>query len=140
MKMTRRRVLGLLAGAAAVVGVPSVWITRMKTYDGPASDHFNGTHFFDPDGSPPKSLGEVLRWQFGPGRKRAAWPEWMASPHANTRPKPGACMKLIEESLVEALLNYLGSRPINEAVQGWMALKNLSDASEPENVKTNTPE
>src|SRR6266851_5298910 len=70
MKMTRRRVLGLLAGAAAVVGVPSVWITRMKTYDGPASDHFDGTHFFDPDGSPPKSLGEVLRWQFGPGRKR----------------------------------------------------------------------
>src|SRR4030088_3539282 len=86
MKMTRRRVLGLLAGAAAVVGVPSVWITRMKTYDGPASDHFNGTHFFDPDGSPPKSLGEVLRWQFGPGRKRAAWPEWMASPHADTPP------------------------------------------------------
>ena len=50
MKMTRRRVLGLLAGAAAVVGVPSVWITRMKTYDGPVSDHFDGTHFFDPDG------------------------------------------------------------------------------------------
>ena len=37
----------------------------MKTYDGPVSDHFDGTHFFDPDGAPPKSLGEVLRWQFG---------------------------------------------------------------------------
>ena len=37
----------------------------MKTYDGPVSDHFDGLHFFDPDGSPPKSLGEVLRWQFG---------------------------------------------------------------------------
>ena len=42
----------------------------MKTYDGPASDHFDGTHFFDPDGVPPKSLAEVLRWQFGGDRKR----------------------------------------------------------------------
>ena len=50
MKITRRRVLGLLAGAAAVVGVPSIWISRMKTYAGPVSDHFDGTHFFDPDG------------------------------------------------------------------------------------------
>jgi hypothetical protein len=32
---------------------------------GPASDHFDGRRFFDPDGVPPKSLGEVLRWQFG---------------------------------------------------------------------------
>ena len=37
----------------------------MKTYDGPVSDHFDGMRFFDPDGVPPKSLGEVLRWQFG---------------------------------------------------------------------------
>ena len=44
----------------------------MKTYDGPVSDHFDGTRFFDPDGVPPKSLGEVLRWQFGGDRKRAA--------------------------------------------------------------------
>ena len=43
----------------------------MKTYDGPVSDHFDGLHFFDPDGAPPKSLGEVLRWQFGGGRQRA---------------------------------------------------------------------
>nr|WP_233286218.1 MBL fold metallo-hydrolase [Bradyrhizobium brasilense] len=58
----------------------------MKTYDGPVSDHFDGLHFFDPDGSPPKSLGEVLRWQFGGGRKRAVWPEWAPSPHADTPP------------------------------------------------------
>jgi len=63
MKTTRRTVLGLLAGAAAVAGVPSYWIYRMKTYAGPPSDHFDGTHFFDPDGVPPKSLGDVLRWQ-----------------------------------------------------------------------------
>jgi L-ascorbate metabolism protein UlaG (beta-lactamase superfamily) len=58
----------------------------MKTYDGPVSDHFDGLHFFDPDGSPPKSLREVLRWQFGGGRQRAAWPDWAPSGHADTPP------------------------------------------------------
>jgi L-ascorbate metabolism protein UlaG (beta-lactamase superfamily) len=78
MNITRRRVLGLLAGAAAFIGVPSVWMSRMKTYAGPVSDHFDGERFFDPDGVPPKSLGDVLRWQ--------AWPEWAPSPHADIPP------------------------------------------------------
>lgn len=86
MPITRRRVLATLTGAAAAIGVPSIWMTYMKTYDGPVSDHFDGLHFFDPDGSPPKSLGEVLRWQFGSGRKRAVWPEWAPSPYADTPP------------------------------------------------------
>ena len=86
MKLTRRRVLGVLAGSAAAIGVPSTWFTYMKTYSGPISDHFNGLHFFDPDGSPPKSLGELLRWQFGRGRQRATWPDWAPSPHADTPP------------------------------------------------------
>src|SRR5580704_8865686 len=86
MTMSRRGVLRVLAGAAVAVGVPSVWIYRMKTYAGPPSDHFDGERFFDPDGAPPKSLGEVLRWQFGGNRKRAAWPEWAPSPHADTPP------------------------------------------------------
>ena len=58
----------------------------MKTYAGPVSDHFDGTHFFDPDGVPPKSLREVLRWQFGGDRQRSAWPEWAPSPYADTPP------------------------------------------------------
>jgi L-ascorbate metabolism protein UlaG (beta-lactamase superfamily) len=86
MKITRRRVLGLLAGVTAAIGLPSAWIYRMKTYGGPVSDHFDGLRFFDPDGVPPKSLGEVLRWQFGSGRQRAIWPEWVPSPHADTPP------------------------------------------------------
>jgi L-ascorbate metabolism protein UlaG (beta-lactamase superfamily) len=59
----------------------------MKAHDGPVSDHFDGLNFFDPDGVPPKSLGEVLRWQFGGGRKRAKWPDWAPSPHADTPPE-----------------------------------------------------
>ena len=50
------------------------------------SDHFDGRVFFDPDGVPPKSLREVLRWQFGGARKRAVWPEWTPSPFADTPP------------------------------------------------------
>src|SRR5260370_35433008 len=90
MSIPRRRVLGVLAGAAAVIGVPSVWIYRMKTYSGPVSDYFDGTRFLDPDGSPPKSLGEVLRWQFGPGRQRQASPEWAPIPPPD-QPARHAC-------------------------------------------------
>ncbi len=86
MKLSRRPVLRGLAGAAVAIGVPSVWVYRMKGYSGPVSDHFDGERFFDPDGSPPKSLGEVLRWQFGPGRQRAGWPEWAPSEHADLPP------------------------------------------------------
>jgi L-ascorbate metabolism protein UlaG (beta-lactamase superfamily) len=85
--ITRRRILGLLTGAAAAIGVPSIWMSFMKTYDGPISDHFDGLRFFDPDGAPPKSLGEVLRWQFGGDRKRVAWPDWVPSPYADTPPR-----------------------------------------------------
>jgi L-ascorbate metabolism protein UlaG (beta-lactamase superfamily) len=56
------------------------------TYSGPVSDHFDGKRFYDPDGVPPKSLSEVLRWQFGGGRKRAVWPDWAPSPHADAPP------------------------------------------------------
>jgi L-ascorbate metabolism protein UlaG (beta-lactamase superfamily) len=76
----------MLAGAAAAVGVPSIWMSVMKTYSGPISDHFDGTRFFDPDGAPPKSLGEVLRWQFGSGRQRENWPESVPSPYSDKPP------------------------------------------------------
>jgi L-ascorbate metabolism protein UlaG (beta-lactamase superfamily) len=85
MSLTRRRLLSLFAGLAAA-GLSALWAFRMKNYQGPVSDHFDGRHFFDPDGSPPKSLGEVLRWQFGPDRQRQPWPEWTPSAHADTPP------------------------------------------------------
>lgn len=58
----------------------------MPNYNGPVSDHFDGQHFFDPDGPPPKTLGEVLRWQFGGGRERHRWPDWLPSPFADAPP------------------------------------------------------
>jgi L-ascorbate metabolism protein UlaG (beta-lactamase superfamily) len=58
----------------------------MTSYEGPVSDHFDGQHFFDPDGSPPKRLREVWRWQFDRSRQRAKWPVWAPSPYADTPP------------------------------------------------------
>jgi L-ascorbate metabolism protein UlaG (beta-lactamase superfamily) len=86
MKITRRHVLAVLAGSAAAIGVPSIWLPRMKTYSGPPSDHFDGLHFVDSDGSPPKSIAQLLRWQLGTARQRAAWPVWVPSPFADTPP------------------------------------------------------
>jgi L-ascorbate metabolism protein UlaG (beta-lactamase superfamily) len=49
-----------------------------RYYDGPVSDHFDGTHFFNPNGEEPNSFFELMRWQFGGGR--AAWPADWPSP------------------------------------------------------------
>jgi L-ascorbate metabolism protein UlaG (beta-lactamase superfamily) len=83
---TRRRLLSLLAGFAAASGLSAFGASRMKTYDGPVSDHFDGLRFYDPDGAPPKTAGAVLRWQFGGDRRRDKWPDWAPSPYADTPP------------------------------------------------------
>lgn len=70
MSLTRRRLFTVLGSLAAAAGLSVFWASRMKIYDGPISDHFDGKRFFDPDGVPPKSLTDVLRWQlFSTARK-----------------------------------------------------------------------
>ncbi|CAL74328.1 putative metallo-hydrolase/oxidoreductase [Bradyrhizobium sp. ORS 278] len=61
-------------------------LRRSRTYSGPVTDHFDGKRFYDPDGVPPKSLAQVLRWQFDRNGKRSRWPAWAPSPHADTPP------------------------------------------------------
>jgi L-ascorbate metabolism protein UlaG (beta-lactamase superfamily) len=58
-----------------------------KPNSGPNSDHFDGERFFDPDGVPPKSLRDVLRWQLGRDRRREVWPKWAPSQHADKPPQ-----------------------------------------------------
>lgn len=87
MGQTRRRFLTGLLGLTAVAGFSTLWASRMKTYAGPISDHFDGTRFFDPHGAPPRSFGEVLRWQFGGNRNRSTWPDRAPSPYADTPPQ-----------------------------------------------------
>jgi L-ascorbate metabolism protein UlaG (beta-lactamase superfamily) len=85
MKFSRRRTIAAAAGLAAA-GVAG-WAARnamARYYDGPASDHFDGTRFFDPHGTPPKSLVETIRWWAGPAK--AQWPAWAPSPFADRPP------------------------------------------------------
>jgi L-ascorbate metabolism protein UlaG (beta-lactamase superfamily) len=84
--VTRRRLLAILAGLAAASGLSAFGASRMKTYNGPTSDHFDGVRFFDPDGAPPKSAAAVLRWQLGGNRQRQKWPDWAPNPHTDTPP------------------------------------------------------
>jgi L-ascorbate metabolism protein UlaG (beta-lactamase superfamily) len=55
-----------------------------RYYTGPASDHFDGTEFFNPSGTKPKGVRELLRWQLR--TPKAKWPKAFPSPHANVPP------------------------------------------------------
>ncbi len=54
-------------------------------YDGPVSDHFDGTRFFDPAGVKPKGFLDLIRWQLAGGKP--TWPDWAPSP-SRDRPPP----------------------------------------------------
>src|SRR5258708_11400603 len=54
VSFTRRRLFTALPSFVAVSGLSAIWSSRIKTYDGPLSDHFHALHFFYPDCSPPQ--------------------------------------------------------------------------------------
>ncbi len=56
-----------------------------RYYSGPVSDHFDGRVFFNPDGIPPRSFADLLRWQLSNGRRK--WPPEWPSPHAPAKPE-----------------------------------------------------
>ena len=56
-----------------------------RYYTGPLSDHFDGTIFFNPGGTPPPGFRSLLRWQFGSGK--TAWPDHYPSPHDDHVPE-----------------------------------------------------
>lgn len=85
MTLSRRRVITSIAGVAAAAGGGAGVLAHFaRYYDGPASDHFDGLRFFDPNGSPPKSFIDLVRWQVS--RERVAWPEKDPSPYADKPP------------------------------------------------------
>src|SRR6516225_1094973 len=59
-----------------------------RYYAGPKSDHFDGEHFFDPQGAPPKSRGDLLRWHIDRRWRapKAKWPLWAPSPYLDRPP------------------------------------------------------
>jgi L-ascorbate metabolism protein UlaG (beta-lactamase superfamily) len=85
VKLTRRRVLAALTAlSAAAIGGTVARAASARYYAGPVSDHFDGTHFFDPHGVPPKRTADVLRWWLS--RDNAEWPAWHPYPYADRPP------------------------------------------------------
>jgi L-ascorbate metabolism protein UlaG (beta-lactamase superfamily) len=83
-KPTRRRVLRWL-GAIGLAGSGAFALgSRNSYYNGPVSDHFDGTRFFNPTGPGPKGLGTLLKWVLA--TRAEAWPATFASPFADTPP------------------------------------------------------
>lgn len=82
--MTRRSLFlslgGLLAGGTALFATRSA----NAYYAGPASDHFDGTVFFNPGGTPPGTFSDLLRWRFN-GEKQA-WPDSYPSAFEPAKP------------------------------------------------------
>jgi hypothetical protein len=90
--MDRRRLLKLLGlpGLAALLGAGYVTAARShnRYYQGPPSDHFDGTRFFNPDGSKDRDLGEFLRWQLGGGHE-----DWADSYPSPFRDRPAGARR-----------------------------------------------
>jgi len=85
MKFSRRKILAGIAAVVAAIGGGTAAQARLsRYYDGPVSDHFDGLRFFDPHGSPPKSFGDLLRWQVS--RNSAKWPEHIANSFSDKPP------------------------------------------------------
>ncbi len=67
ISVSRRRFIGL--GASALAFIPpsgAVVAGRMFSappYQGPVSDHFNGTTFFNPQRGGPRGIGDFLKWR-----------------------------------------------------------------------------
>jgi L-ascorbate metabolism protein UlaG (beta-lactamase superfamily) len=85
---SRRRLLKMLAGFGAVGAGGWALLRGSRAnayYQGPLSDHFDGTLFFNPNGVRPKGPGALLKWQLG-GRSAAAWPQSYPSPFRDRPP------------------------------------------------------
>ena len=76
----------LSAGLAAVLAACGTRLVGGGNpyYQGPPSDHFDGTTFFNPGGTPLKGFGDFLRWQLA--GDRAEWPDHYPSPLPSAQP------------------------------------------------------
>ena len=81
---SRRRLFAGFAALGTAAGVFGLRSAAARYYDGPVSDHFDGTRFFDPHGATPRSPLDLLRWRFAGGA--AEWPDWAPSPYSDTPP------------------------------------------------------
>ncbi|KQT50692.1 hypothetical protein ASG43_05240 [Aureimonas sp. Leaf454] len=81
--MKKRSLLKLLAlGGTASIGGGAAYGKVHGSgpyYEGPVSDHFDGSVFFNPGGDEPNGFLDLMRWRFN--GERSAWPDrWPDTP------------------------------------------------------------
>jgi L-ascorbate metabolism protein UlaG (beta-lactamase superfamily) len=86
VRFTRRRAFTIAAAVSALVaGGATARAKTRRYYEGPVSDHFDGTYFVDPEGMPPKSLPDLAKWWLSGGRSR--WPDRAPSGYIDMPPQ-----------------------------------------------------
>jgi len=101
--MKRRKFLKWFgAGTLAALMGGAGWSRYKRStnpyYTGPVSDHYNGLSFFNPDGAPPSSFANLLKWQFQ--EERAEWPDVYPSPYAGAKPETNVDGKDIQVTMI----------------------------------------
>ena len=82
----RRQILKMAGlGAASLTASAFAPLTGNPYYQGPVSDHFDGTRFFNPGRPWNKSRLDLLRWQMASEGKEP-WPESVPSPYRDKPP------------------------------------------------------
>ncbi|GJD52372.1 hypothetical protein OPKNFCMD_5137 [Methylobacterium crusticola] len=108
----KNRSLLKLASAVTVmtlggVGYAAHRRSRNPYYEGPASDHFDGTRFFSPGQPQDKDVAALARWQFGGGRE--AWPSRFPSPFpADAPPERSDALRVVHIGHASLLIQVAG--------------------------------
>jgi L-ascorbate metabolism protein UlaG (beta-lactamase superfamily) len=69
-------------------------------YRGPASDHFDGRYFFNPDASAGRALKDLLRWRLT--AVRTPWPQWVVN-----RARPALPANLADGQIALTFVNHI---------------------------------
>ena len=86
--MNRRNFFRLSAIGGLLLASGGIFASRSYAsayYKGPASDHFDGTRFFNPNGEQPNGFSDLMKWRFN--GQRAEWPENYPSPLSDRETK-----------------------------------------------------
>jgi L-ascorbate metabolism protein UlaG (beta-lactamase superfamily) len=79
---------------------------RNSYYQGPVSDHFDGSRFFMAGHSCDKSFGDLLRWRRN--NDRAVWPATYDSPFADTPPRHSDTLRVVLVGHASFLIQVAG--------------------------------
>src|SRR6478672_10076232 len=90
-----------------------------RGYDGPASDHFDGRRFRNPDGSGPRGLLGLLRWRLGRLLGGVApWPSWTDAAPGPAPPRrvDGTALRVTLVNQATTLLQTAGVNVLTDPI------------------------